>query len=93
VRHARGHRRARHRLWGGRRVLVGQALQGRDHGVGGDLGRAGFDGGGDQGADGVHAGVEAVERLRMEAVAAATEMKTLAKQQPGSTWAVDRRAG
>jgi GGDEF domain-containing protein len=28
-----------------------------------------------------------------EAVAAATEMKTLAKQQPGSTWAVDRRAG
>jgi hypothetical protein len=26
-------------------------------------------------------------------VAAATEMKTLAKQQPGSTWAVDRRAG
>ena len=28
-----------------------------------------------------------------EAVAAATEMKTLAKQQPGSAWAMDRRAG
>jgi GGDEF domain-containing protein len=28
-----------------------------------------------------------------EAVMAATEMKTLAKQEPGSTWAVDRRAG
>jgi hypothetical protein len=28
-----------------------------------------------------------------EAVTAATEMKTLAKQEPGSTWAVDRRAG
>jgi diguanylate cyclase (GGDEF)-like protein len=28
-----------------------------------------------------------------EAVAAATEMKTLAKQQPGSTWAADRRSG
>ena len=28
-----------------------------------------------------------------EAVAAATEMKSLAKQQPGSTWAADRRSG
>jgi diguanylate cyclase (GGDEF)-like protein len=28
-----------------------------------------------------------------EAVAAATEMKSQAKQQPGSAWAVDRRAG
>jgi len=28
-----------------------------------------------------------------EAVAAATEMKSLAKQQPGSAWAADRRAG
>jgi hypothetical protein len=28
-----------------------------------------------------------------EAVAAATEMKSQAKQQPGSAWAVDRRSG
>ncbi|HYN16864.1 MAG TPA: diguanylate cyclase response regulator, partial [Actinomycetes bacterium] len=28
-----------------------------------------------------------------EAVAAATEMKSQAKQQPGSAWAADRRAG
>jgi hypothetical protein len=26
-------------------------------------------------------------------VAAATEMKSLAKQEPGSAWAVDRRSG
>jgi hypothetical protein len=28
-----------------------------------------------------------------EAVATATEMKSLAKQQPGSSWAADRRIG
>ena len=28
-----------------------------------------------------------------EAVAAASEMKSQAKQQPGSSWAVDRRSG
>ena len=28
-----------------------------------------------------------------EAVAAATEMKSQAKQQPGSSWAADRRSG
>jgi hypothetical protein len=93
--------------WGSARV--GLPLKGGDGGVDVHLGRGAVDGRGDQRADRVHTSVEHVEGTRLEAEGAGAdaledalqavgdrldlEMKSLAKRQPGSSWAVDQRVG